>query len=353
LITQYVGWRWAFYINVPIGVVLIAVIGRVIESSKDPGATRLDTVGVLCFAGTLFLMTLALIDGNNRGWSDPCIISEGLGAMALFALFIVVELRQSRPMLALRYFRKPTYLGANLAQFSFAVGALAMLTFIPIFLQSGLHYTAGNAGLRMLPMVIPLFIVPSLVAKHLAHRASGRTLLTTGLALITFGLFWFALATPDLSYWPLAGGMLVMGVGAGILNGETTKVGMTVIPKNRSGMASGIAGTVRFTGVAMGIAGPGVALYGRVAHLVTMTLPGVAPSARSALIHAIVAGNTVTAVIPGYTTTRIASLAQTSFASGYQFLFLAGVVFLFISTILTWSLVSARETPPLAKHLGQ
>jgi EmrB/QacA subfamily drug resistance transporter len=353
LITQYIGWRWAFYVNVPIGVVLIALIWKTIESSKDPGATRLDAIGVLFFAGALLLMTLALIDGNNRGWSDIHIIGECFSAIVLFALFIMVELKQRRPMLELQYFRRSTYIGANLAQFSFSIGGLAMLTFIPIFLQSGLHYTAGSAGLRMLPMVVPLFIVPSLVARHFAHRASGRVLLTVGLALITSGLFCFGLAASRLNYPPLALGMLVIGIGAGILNGETTKVGMTAIPKNRSGMASGVAGTVRFVGVVTGIAGLGVVLYTRVAHLVIAALPNATVSARSALIHGVVAGDTAGLSIPGRSATDIASLAQRSFASGYQFLFLAGAVFLFIATILTWSLVSAHETPPTSKHLDQ
>jgi EmrB/QacA subfamily drug resistance transporter len=353
LITQYIGWRWAFYVNVPIGVALIAMIWKIIESSKDPGATRLDTPGVLFFAGALFLITLALIDGNNRGWSDIYIISECFGAIVLFALFILVELKQYRPMLELQYFRKPTYMGANIAQFSFSIGALAMLTFIPIFLQSGLHYSAGSAGLRMLPMVIPLFIMPSLVAKHLAHRVSGRALLTLGLASITGGLFCFGLAAPTLNYLPLAVGMVFIGIGAGILNGETTKVGMTAIPKNRSGMASGVSGTVRFMGLVMGIAGLGAVLYARVAHLVITALPDATGSARSTLIHNVAADNMSGMRIPGYSATNITSLAQRSFASGYQFLFLAGAMFLLMATILTWLLVRAHETPPTARRLDQ
>src|SRR5258706_3523986 len=248
LITQSFGWEWAFYINLPIGAALIALIIRVIQSSRDPDAMQLDLPGVACFGGGLFLTTLALIEGNHRGWTDPWILGEGVGSVILFALFILVERKQARPMLDLSYFRKPTYIGANLAQFSFSAGMLTMLTFIPIFLQSGLGHASASSGLMMLPMVIPMFIVPRIVTHYLAHRFS-RDLLTAGLSLVCLGLFALALAVRDVAYGPLIGGMVIAGVGAGLLNGETTKVGMTVIPKERSGMASGISGTVRFTGL--------------------------------------------------------------------------------------------------------
>ena len=106
LITQGFGWEWAFYVNLPIGIALIALIVKVIESSRDPGAVRLDLPGVACFAGALFLTTLALIEGNHRGWSDRWIIAELASAAVLFGLFIIVERQQTRPMLDLSHFRK-------------------------------------------------------------------------------------------------------------------------------------------------------------------------------------------------------------------------------------------------------
>jgi hypothetical protein len=128
----------------------------------------------------------------------------------------------------------------------------------------------------MLPTVIPMFVVPRIVTHYLAHRFSGRDLLTAGLSLVCLGLFALALAVRDVAYSPLMGGMVIVGVGAGLLNGETTKVGMTVIPKERSGMASGISGTVRFTGLVVGIAALGAVLYSRITLAVAEALPQVA-----------------------------------------------------------------------------
>jgi MFS transporter len=142
-------------------------------------------------------------------------------------------------MLDLPYFRKPTYLGANPAQFSFAAGMLTMLTFIPVFLQSGLGQTSAIAGMTMLPLAVPVFIVPRIVSQYLAHRLSGRALLSLGLPLVCLGLFWLAAVVRELGFEPMIRSMLIMGTGARVLNGEITKVGMTVIPKERAGLASG------------------------------------------------------------------------------------------------------------------
>jgi EmrB/QacA subfamily drug resistance transporter len=342
VITQGFGWQWAFYVNLPIGVALIGLIARVIDSSRDPDAMRLDLPGVASFGGALFLATLGLIEGNHRGWTDRWIVAELTSALLLFAVFLAVEGKQSRPMLELRYFRLPTYIGANLAQFSFSAGLLTMLTFIPIFLQSGLGHSAATAGLMMLPMVVPLIIVPRIVTHHLAHRLSGRSILALGLFLVCLGLFWFATVVRDVAYIPMVGGMLLTGLGAGLLNGETTKVGMTVIPRERSGMASGVSGTVRFTGLVIGIALLGAVLYGQVSATVSAALADAPAADRLRLVQDITAGNLAKAgLAPG-------GLAVNAFASGYQALFLAAAVFMLVSAALTWRLVDPAETPPLS-----
>ena len=348
LITQGFGWQWAFYVNLPIGVALIALIARVIDSSRDPDAMRLDLPGVACFGSALFLTTLALIEDNHRGWTDQWILAELAGALFLFTLFLVVERKQARPMLDLSYFRLPTYIGANLAQLSFSAGMLTMLTFIPIFLQSGLGHGSASAGLMMVPMVVPLFIVPRIVSRHLAHRLSGRSLLALGLFLVCLGLFWFASVVSDVAYVPMLGGMLLTGAGAGLLNGETTKVGMTVIPRERSGMASGVSGTVRFSGLVIGIAALGAVLYGRVSTVVAEALTDASAADRLRLVHDITAGNLAGAVAASRAGGSIGGLAVSAFASGYQSLFLVAALFMLVSTVLTWRLVNPAETSPVS-----
>lgn len=350
LITQAFGWQWAFYVNVPIGVVLIAMIARVIDSSRDPHALRLDLPGVACFGTALFLTTLALIEVNRRGWRDHWILAELAGAAFLFALFVAVERRQSRPMLDLSYFRNPTFFGATLAQFAFSVGMLTMLTFVPIFLQSGLGATSAHAGLMMLPMVAPLFIVPRLASRHLAHRLSGRAVLALGLLLVCLGLCCFATVVTTLAYAPLMIGMIVSGIGAGLLNGETTKVAMTVIPKERSGMASGVSGTTRFTGLVIGIAALGAVMFARVHAVIVDALPSVDATQQLRVAQDITAGHLQNVMLPGWSESTLHALGAASFAEGYRALFLVAALFMLLSAALTWRLVNPDETPPI--HAG-
>ena len=164
-------------------------------------------------------------------------------------------------MLDLSFFRRPTYLGANVAAVALAAALSTMLTYLNTYLEGGLGLPPRTAGLYMLPIVAPVFLTPRLVAPHLAHRLSGRSLLTLGLSLISMGLLWMGIEAPRLRVFQLVVGMLMAGMGAGILNSETAKVGMTVIPPERAGMASGVVGTVRFTGIVVGYAALSVRSY--------------------------------------------------------------------------------------------
>ncbi|WP_213738159.1 MFS transporter [Bradyrhizobium sp. dw_411] len=351
LITQTFGWQWAFYINLPIGAVSIATILVVIDESRDPGAVRFDLPGVLTFSAFLFLTTLGLISGNHDGWTSPHILLEGLGAVVFLVLFIVVEKVQARPMVDFSFFRRPTYLGANIAQFSFAAGLLTMLTFMPIYFQHALGLSPRTAGLLMLPMALPLFVVPRIVTSQLSHRLTGRTLLTAGLALVGLGLAFMALVADTLDYRLMVVGMLATGVGAGLLNGETTKVGMTVIPAERAGMASGISGTMRFTGIVIGFAALGVVLFSRIANTITAVLPALGENERLGFIREVASGNLSGTGIAAAHTAELHALAQKSFADGYAALFTTSAVFCLLAALVTWLLVRDSDTAPIARRV--
>jgi hypothetical protein len=248
------------------------------------------------------------------------------------------------------FFRRPTYLGANIAQFSFAAGLLTMLTFMPIYFQHALGLSPRVAGLLMLPMALPLFIVPRIVSSQLSHRLTGRTLLTAGLGLVSIGLAFMAFVASTLDYRLMVAGMLATGVGAGLLNGETTKVGMTVIPAERAGMASGISGTMRFTGIVIGFAALGVVLFSRIANSITMALPALGENERLGFIREIASGNLSGIGIAAAHSADLHTLAQKSFADGYAALFATSAVFCLVAAVVTWLLVRDSDTAPIAKR---
>jgi EmrB/QacA subfamily drug resistance transporter len=353
VLTSSFGWRWAFLVNVPIGAVLVALVVFVVEESRDPEAVRLDLAGMILFGGGLFCLVWALIDGNAAGWSSRPTLLKLSAAVALLILFVAVERAQTRPMVDFSLFRRRTFLGASVAMLGFASSAQIMMTYLPLYLQNAFDLGAAAAGVRMLPFALPLFFCPR-IAGALAMRMSGRTLLTLGLAIVALGnIATAALIAMNGTYAVIAIGMVVTGCGAGLLNGETTKVSMGVIPPERGGMASGIGGTLRFVGLVIGITGLGAVLTSETqAHFVQAIVPhGLSRSLASdapAMVSRIVSGDiggVVDQVAPAARSAMI-DVSRASFAAGFTIILIVAGGIATLAAILTAILVSAAETGP-------
>jgi len=346
LITQSLGWQWAFYVNLPVGAIMIALTYFVVEESKDPHAVAIDVWGVVTFSAFLALLTWALISGNREGWLSTPVRARVLGSVIFLVAFVFVEIKQARPMVELGYFAKRTYLGANLASVSFSVAFLTMLTYLPFFFQSALGYSPLNAGLLMLPLAVPLFGVPRIVSVYLDHRVSGRVLLASGLLLVAVGLSGAALEIQALSISCIFVPILVASTGAGILNGQMAKIGMTVIPVDRAGMASGVSGTMRFSGIVVGFAALGALLFSRIQANVERGLPALAGHDMLEITRSIANGNLASAASLISAHQGVVSLARTSLGYGYEGMLFAASAVAFVASALCWLLVSADETAP-------
>jgi EmrB/QacA subfamily drug resistance transporter len=251
LIAYAPGWRWAFHINVPICILLAGATLLFVDESQDGGARRLDPAGILLFAACMFGLTWGLINGQAHGWtSSSAITGFGVGVGAL-AAFVFAERSQERPMLDLKLFRNPKLVGAVWAMFAYAACAQVMASLLPLFLQNGLGQTALQAGFAMLPFAVAMLAFPQ-VGRLLGRRLISGQILTLGLLVVALGntlTGWGA----NLGSWALVmTGMLVLGSGGGLLNGETQKAVMSVVPRERAGMASGISTTARFSGILLG-----------------------------------------------------------------------------------------------------
>ncbi len=195
----------------------------------------------------------------------------------------------------------------------------------------------------MLPLAIPLFVVPRIAVVHFVHRFSGRALLMAGLAFVSAGVLWMAFVALRFDYVAMLGGMVVAGIGAGILNGEIAKVGMTVIPPERAGMAGGMAATQRFSGVVIGFAALGALLYERISATVAAT-PGAPTGDRMAFARDIAAGH-----MPDASQPVLHDLALRSFGGGYQAIFLAAAGLAALAALTSWLLIRQADTAPLQK----
>lgn len=164
--------------------------------------------------------------------------------------------------------------------------------------------------------------------------------------MVSGGLFWMGVEAPRFDYSAMLGGMLVTGLGAGVLNGEVVKVGMSTIPPERAGMASGISGTVRFSGIAVGFAVLGAILFARISSTVMTRLPNASSSERIGLIRDIASGNLSGGLSGAVSRAVLKALAMHSFGDGYRAILLAAAAFAALSAVLSWLLI--RSTEPLA-----
>jgi EmrB/QacA subfamily drug resistance transporter len=264
-LTDGLGWEWIFLVNVPVGLLTIAItLMRVPGSERDP-SSRIDWAGLVTFSAALFFLVYALIRGNDDGWSSAKIVSLLTTAVLLLAIFVTIELRRSQPMLDLRLFRVPTFTGAQIVAFSIHASLFSMFLYITLYMQNVLGYSPLESGLRFLPVSVLSFIAAPLAGK-LAERYSVRFFLTAGLALVGTGLVLMSGITPSDGWTTLLAGFILGGIGIGFINPPLATAAIGVVEPRRSGAASGINSTFRQVGTAVGIAGLGAILQAKLPH---------------------------------------------------------------------------------------
>ncbi|MEA3112662.1 MAG: hypothetical protein QOG58_2461 [Caballeronia sp.] len=356
VITQWLGWRWIFLLNLPVCSVLAWCVHRSIRESRNRQAGAIDVIGSLLFGASLALGIWALIGTQTDGWQSLITAARFAGCAGLLIVFVKVEKSRAHAMIDLSLFRQARFVAAVLSMFGYAACAQVMMTFLPLYLQNAFGWPAVSAGIGMLPFATAMIAGPYIGA-WLAGRFSSVTLLTIGLGLIGAGNLLTASVSMDQKYWLVALGMIVTGCGAGILNGDTQKAIMACVPPNRTGMASGISTTTRFTAIVTSVGVLGAVLASRTRTALDVALTN-APAVRNSLdadfMSRLLAGDAVHAT--GHLTPAaklfLASAAPASFASGFaSALCVAGVLALVIAAIV-WGL-AGRGIRPATQPLRQ
>jgi EmrB/QacA subfamily drug resistance transporter len=335
LLTDGLGWEWVFLINVPIGIAAIAVTYWKLAESRDPNATRIDWGGLLTFSSALFLLVLGLVRGNDAGWGSPVIVSLLVGAGVLLVAFVAIEQRVREPMLPLSLFRRRAFTGVQLAAFAVSGSMFALFLYLTLYLQSFLGYSPIDAGLRYLPITIASFIVAPLAGLALA-RVQARWLMSAGLALTGLGLLLMGGLGVDSEWTALLAGFVISGIGVGLLNPVIADVALSVVPKERSGMAAGINDTFRQVGIAVGIAAWGAIFLGAGASK-TEELAGGAVSGEQArgLVEATSSGALSQAVasVPRQAQAKVQAAAEQGFLHGLNEILLLGALLSFAGAV--------------------
>lgn len=246
-------WHWIFWINVPIGLVLIPLALRRLEETRGPAA-RLDLAGLGLASVGLFGIVWGLVRGNGQGWTSPEIVLSLAAGAVFVALFVLWELRAEAPMLPMRFFRNRTFALTNVASLLMFFGMFGAIFLLAQFFQTVQGYSPFGSGLRILPWTaMPIFVAP--IAGVLSDRIGGRPLMGTGLALQAVGLGWIAaVSTPTTPYAELVIPFMLSGIGMGLFFAPVANVVLSSVRQEEEGKASGANNAIRELGGVFGVA---------------------------------------------------------------------------------------------------
>jgi EmrB/QacA subfamily drug resistance transporter len=252
-ITEGIAWQWIFWLNVPVGIVVMLLATALLKESHGP-RPQLDIVGLILIGIGLFSLTWAPVRAPEIGWSS----AEVIGALAVGALFVAGfigwERRAPYPMVPLAYFRSRGFTTANGVIFFQFVSLIGSLFMISQFFQIGLGYSPFEAGLRILAwMAMPLLVAP--LAGGLAGRFGNRPFMLLGLLLQAVGLGWLALIVePGVRYSTLVVPLIIAGAGIAMCFPTTANAVIESVPLRDSAVAAGANSALREVGGVFGVA---------------------------------------------------------------------------------------------------
>jgi EmrB/QacA subfamily drug resistance transporter len=255
-LTEWAGWRWIFFVNLPIGVACAFGAAAYLHESRDEQHGGFDLLGFAFLTSGLFALVLGLLRGNGWGWGSGRTLGLFIAAVVLLAAFVAAEARQESPMFDLSLFRKPAFSGAQIVAFTISSAMFSQFLFLTLYLQNRLHLSPLQTGLRFLPLSLLAFVTAP-IAGRLSARIPVRFLLSGGMALIGVSLLLMHGITASSDWTTLLPGFIVGGIGIGMVNAPLASTAVSVVEPRRAGMASGINNTFRQVGIATGIAGLG------------------------------------------------------------------------------------------------
>ncbi|MFD2764218.1 MFS transporter [Micromonospora eburnea] len=310
-------WRWIFFVNVPIGVIALALTMLRVVESRDEQATRPDWPGFVLLSGALASLIYALIESGRSSFTAAPVIACFATAAVLLIAFLLVETRSRHPMFDLRLFRVPTFVGGDIAAFGLSFSIFSMLLYVVLYLQNVLEYSALQTGLRLLVLSVGV-LVASGVAGRLSAKVPVRALIGPGLVLVGVGLLLMRDLTATSSWTHLIPGLIVAGVGVGFVNPPLASTAVGVVEPRRSGMASGINLTFRQVGLATGVALLGTLFANRLASVVQSRAAGTPLAPHSAEISTALRNGNVSrlfAAVPPQERGLLIEIARGSFAA--------------------------------------
>jgi EmrB/QacA subfamily drug resistance transporter len=311
VLTQYAGWEWVLFVNVPIGVAAALIAPRLLPESRDTESDRVfDVAGATTVTAGLALLVYALVEANNARWGSTQTLGLGAIAIALLGAFLVIESRTRNPLMPLQIFRLRTLRGADVVGLLIGMSLFAMFFFLSLYMQQVLGYDALKTGFAYLPLALNI-IVSAGVASQLVTRVGFKPTLVAGLLLLAAGMVWFAQVSPTGGYvsdvlFP----SLVVAWGLGLAFVSVTVAAVTGTRPDEAGLASGLINTAQQVGGALGLA----------------------------ILAAVANGRTSDVLASGVRNPAVA------LTEGFQEAFLVGAGFTVLAAVLAAVMISSRDS---------
>ncbi|MGH2841916.1 MAG: DHA2 family efflux MFS transporter permease subunit, partial [Solirubrobacteraceae bacterium] len=252
-VVEGISWQWIFWLNVPIGLVLIPLAARRLTESRGP-ARQLDLPGLALAGAGLFGLTFGIVRATALGWTSTTVASSIGAGVVLLGAFVWWERRAPAPMLPLRFFRSRGFAASNGVAFAMFFGVFGSIFLLSQFFQTAQGYGPFEAGLLTLPWTgMPMLVAP--IAGLLSDRIGPRPLMATGLALQAGAIAWLAaVSSPDVAYASLVAPLVMAGTGMALVFAPSASAVLSAVAPEEAGQASGATNAIRELGGVMGVA---------------------------------------------------------------------------------------------------
>lgn len=247
------GWQSIFWVNVPVGLLALALTWKYVPESKADHARKFDPAGQVLVFVLLATLVFTIIEGPGEGWTSPLILAGGTVTAASLVALLFVEARSAEPLIDLRFFRSVPFTGATAIAVSAFASLGGFLFLNTLYLQDVRGLSALHAGLYTLPMALMTLICAPLSGRITGTRGPRIPLVVGGLGILVSAAMLTRIDVGTSAAW-LASAYIVFGIGFGMVNAPITNTAVSGMPRSQAGVASAIASTSRQVGSSLGVA---------------------------------------------------------------------------------------------------
>jgi EmrB/QacA subfamily drug resistance transporter len=253
MLSQWASWRWVLFVNVPIGVVLVA-LARLVLPETERNRGRFDLAGA--FTSTLGMTALVygFVHAASAGWSQAETVASFIAGVVLLGAFVLVEARAESPITPLRMFTNRNRASAYVARLMLVAGMMGMFFFLTQFLRGVLGYSDLKTGFAFVPLTVVVFAGSQVSARYLVERLGSKRLMVVGITFSTLGMLWLTQLSATSSYFSLVGPLLVFGLGNGLAFVPLTTTALDGVEPRDAGAASGLVNVMQQLGGSLGLA---------------------------------------------------------------------------------------------------